>query len=102
MSKDGSNTCARHRADVAFVAGNGCGSRVEHRADAPQSMASSKALNLAAYALAVAFGVLRSDEPVRPDDRERWQIYNPVTTAHGRALDHLGITRVGDQQSVKA
>ncbi|MCD2192037.1 class A beta-lactamase-related serine hydrolase [Actinomycetospora endophytica] len=89
---------AAHRDDVAFVIDDGRGTRLEHRADTVVPMASaSKALNLAAYARAVALGVVRPDEPVRLGDWERWEVYNPTETAHARALDHLGIPRAGNR-----
>jgi predicted small lipoprotein YifL len=87
-----------HPGDVAFVVDDGRGTRLEHRADAVGPMASaSKALNLAAYARAVALGVLRPDEPVRVGDWERWEVFNPGETAHARALDSLGIPRAGNR-----
>ncbi|MBW0102807.1 serine hydrolase [Pseudonocardia sp. KRD291] len=89
---------AAHRDDVAFVVDDGRGTRLEHRADAVQPMASaSKSLNLAAYARAVALGAVRPDEPVRVGDWERWEVFNPSTSSHARALDHLGIPRTGNR-----
>ena len=89
---------AAHREDVAFVIDDGRGTRLEHRADAVHPMASaSKALNLAAYARAVALGAVRPDEPVRLGDWERWEVFSPAKTAHAAALDYLGIPRTGNR-----
>jgi hypothetical protein len=89
---------AAHPDDVAYVVDDGRGTRLEHRADDVQPMASAgKALNLAAYARAVALGQVRPDEPVRLGDWERWEVYNPSATAHARALDSLGIPRTGNR-----
>lgn len=83
---------AAHREDVAFVVDDGRGTRLEHRTDAVHPMASaSKALNLAAYARAVALGAVRPDELVQLGDWEHWEVANPSETSHAKALDHLGI-----------
>jgi hypothetical protein len=88
---------AAHRDDVAFVVDDGRGTRLEHRADEVQPMASaSKSLNLAAYARAVALGAVRPDEPVRVGDWERWEVAKPTETSHAKALDSLGIPRNGN------
>ena len=89
---------AAHRDDVAYVVDDGRGTRLEHRADAVQPMASaSKALNLAAYARAVALGAVSPDEPVRLGDWERWEVASTSETSHAEALDYLGIPRTGNR-----
>ena len=87
---------AAHPEDVALVADDGRGSRLEHRSDAVHPMASaSKALNMVAYARSVARGVVSPDEPVRVGDWERWAVLGGGEDAHANALDYLGISREG-------
>ncbi|MHA6619605.1 serine hydrolase [Pseudonocardia sp. DLS-67] len=87
---------AAHPADVALVVDDGRGTRVEHRPHEVQPMASaSKALNMVAYARAVATGAVSPDEPVRVGDWERWAVVGGGEDAHTRALDNLGIARDG-------
>lgn len=86
---------AAHRDDVAFVVDDGRGTRLEHRADAVQPLASaSKALVIVAYARAVALGAVSPTEPVRVGDWERWSVTGSET-AHAQALDSLHIPREG-------
>lgn len=87
---------AAHPEDVALVADDGRGTRLTHRSDTVQPMASaSKALNMVAYARAVARGVVSPDEPVRVGDWERWAVLGGGEQAHANALDYLGIARQG-------
>ncbi|MBB4683683.1 serine hydrolase [Amycolatopsis jiangsuensis] len=87
---------AAHPSEVALVVDDGRGHRVRHRPDEVQPMASaSKALNLVAYARAVASGAVSPDERVRVGDWERWAVRGGGEDAHAHALDHLGVARNG-------
>ncbi|WP_139316966.1 MULTISPECIES: serine hydrolase [unclassified Pseudonocardia] len=87
---------AAHPEDVALVADDGRGTSLAHRSEAVHPMASaSEALNMVAYARAVARGVVSPDEPVRVGDWERWAVRGSGEDAHAKALDHMGIPRQG-------
>jgi len=80
-----------HRDRIALAARDTAGMRLEHRAAAAQPAASAvKVAHLAAYATAVADGVLDPREQVRVADWERY--YVPTDGgAHAAALADCGI-----------
>ncbi len=80
-----------HRNGLGLVLDDGRGSRLTHRADSAQPLASAvKVLHLAAYADAVKTARLDPRELVRVGDWERY--YVPTDGgAHAASLRHLGV-----------
>jgi beta-lactamase class A len=80
-----------HRDQFSLVLDDGRGQRLVHRPDVVRPLASAvKVIHLAAYATAIAEGVLDPQEPVRVGDWERF--YVPTDGgAHVAALHKLGI-----------
>jgi beta-lactamase family protein len=85
-----------HRGDVGLAVDDGRGARVVLRPDAQQPLASAaKVVHLAAYGRAVAEGKVRTDDPVRVGDWERWYLPGSDGGAHPKALDRAGVANDG-------
>jgi len=83
---------AAHRDDAAVALDDGRGVKVSRRVEETLPLASAgKVLHLGAYAIGVAEGRLRPDDPVRLADWEAWHLPGTDGGAHQKSLEHLGV-----------